>query len=390
MNTDELQKLVPILRAAADRSDWSELERLSRKSLAEGRHYVPHLFLIHALMALDRLPEADAEFAILRSYKFNLAEKIGQFKMVAQRYRPLLEDGRVMNMMRAGQGIESGMEAPANTVRWTMPARLPSEDAFKDQASRLLDAALPAQALFDRASASICTFGSCFAANLARMMSDQGMAATSLLIEESVNSTFANRVLMEIVCNEPGGEAHANMREAFGDAFFETVRKKLRDATHIVLTVGVAPSFFRIEDNAFVFAKHYRELLKTGTIRMRTTTFVENEENLQRILALMSRVSPYAKKVVTVSPVPLGATTEMRSVVVADCVSKMTLRAVVHEVVAADRELTYFPAFEIVRWLSAYTDTKVYGAEDGSSRHVSNWVVEFIVSNFIRRFFTAA
>jgi hypothetical protein len=40
-----------------------------------------------------------------------------------------------------------------------------------------------------------------------------------------------------------------------------------------------------------------------------------------------------------------------------------------------------------VRWLSGYTKAEVYGADDQNSRHVSNWVVEFIVASFLRRFF---
>jgi hypothetical protein len=77
----------------------------------------------------------------------------------------------------------------------------------------------------------------------------------------------------------------------------------------------------------------------------------------------------------------------MPSVVIADCVSKATLRAVVHEVVSADPSLTYFPAFEIVRWLAGYSCTEVYGADDGDSRHVSDWITEFMVASFIARLF---
>lgn len=139
--------------------------------------------------------------------------------------------------------------------------------------------------------------------------------------------------------------------------------------------------------NEFVFAKSYRDLLREGKIHMRTTTCSENVENIRTILALMDRIAPHSRKIITVSPVPLAATVELPSVVVADCVSKSTLRAAVHEVVSQDKAITYFPAFEIVRWLSGYTKTDVYGEDDQNSRHVSNWVVEFIVGSFIERFF---
>ena len=83
---------------------------------------------------------------------------------------------------------------------------------------------------------------------------------------------------------------------------------------------------------------------------------------------------------------PLSASAEMSSILIADCVSKSTLRAAVHEITTEIPELTYFPAFELVRWLSAYTSAEVFGADDGNSRHVSNWVVECIVDSFIENY----
>ena len=81
---------------------------------------------------------------------------------------------------------------------------------------------------------------------------------------------------------------------------------------------------------------------------MRTTRCAENVENIGRILELMDEIAPKATKVVTVSPVPLVGTTEMASVVEADCVSKSTLAATaVHEVLQDAPQAYYFPAFEI-------------------------------------------
>jgi hypothetical protein len=375
------------LNSASRKGDWLELERLARVWLANQKFFVPHMFLIQALLQTGRSEEADTEFDELISYKFNIADYLSAFPAIARRYKDRMSAHYVVNTMRTTHSIE-GPHVPRGVVRWDVDYMTRTREDFLAQASAVFDAALPPQPAFDRANASICTFGSCFAANLARIMVEQKMQATSLLIEESVNSTYANKILMEIVAGVGESQAHADMRETFGAPFFETVRSKIEAATHIVLTVGVAPSFFRNDDNTFVFAKNYRDLLEKGEIHMRTTSFSENAENLACILALMDQVAPEARKIVTVSPVPLSATAEMSSVVVADCVSKSTLRAVVHETVRANPSLTYFPAFEIVRWLSGYTGTEVYGADDQNSRHVSNWVVEFIVSSFIQRFFS--
>jgi hypothetical protein len=381
------QRLIAHLSAISEREDWPELERFCRKALSQIRYYITHLFLIHALLSLRQYAEADAEFAILRSYKFNLAERLAAFPLVKERYAAQLQSGSILDMMRPEYGFEGFLDAQSGTARWATKLRTETQEEFLTEAKRLLDNALPRQPPADPAAASICTFGSDFAADLSRLMTKQGVPSTSLQIEETVNSTFAIRVLMEVICDEPGGRPHADMRETFGASFFEGVRAKLRKATHLVLTVGVAPTFFRNDDKSFVFGKNYREMLKAGEIHMRTTTFRENAENLRRTLALMQKIAPDARRVITVSAVPLGATAEMPSVVIADCVSKATLRAVVHEVVSADPSLTYFPAFEIVRWLSGYTCTEVYGADDGDSRHVSDWLTEFIVASFIARLF---
>lgn len=381
-----MNQVIEQLNQACLRSDWAWVEAASRQWLKQQRFFVPHLFLIRALLKTGRHEEADREFNDLFSYKFNIADRLQGFPEIEERYRERLSSHYVVSTMRPNISFE-GQALPTGTRRWDLKSCTSTPQEFLAEAAAVFDAALPAQTKAPLDTSAVCTFGSCFAANLARMMVEKGMNASNLLIEESINSTYANRVLMEIVCGKVGDGAHEAMRAEFGEEFFNTVRGKLSSATHIVLTVGVAPSFFYTETGDFVFAKNYRELLQSGKIRMRTTTCSENIHNIRQIIDLMSEISPRSKKIITVSPVPLAATTEMPSVVVADCVSKSTLRAAVHEVVSTDDKVTYFPAFEVVRWLSGYTKTEVFGADDKNSRHVSNWVVEFIVGSFIARFF---
>lgn len=373
---------------ATRRSDWKGVEALARQWLAEGRFYVPHLFLINALIEMGRHEDADREFDALIAYKFNLAERIDGFPVVARRYRDRL----------AGHYIESRMTASmfdarvhsAGVSRWTLSHRLDSQERYLAEARRLIDATVAPDAPHDRAAARVCTFGSCFAANLSRMLVDSGINASNLLIEESVNSTHANRVLLERVAGIGDGTAHRDMEAAFGRAFLDGVAEKLSAATHIILTVGVAPSFFSAETGDYVFRENYKRLLATGKVVMRTTTCSSNAENLRAVLAILDTLAPDARKVITVSPVPLEGTLEFPSVVVADCVSKSVLRAAVHEVQATDPSLLYFPSFEIVRWLSTYATMDVFGAEDGDSRHVSDWVVDFITQSFMDLYFTPA
>jgi hypothetical protein len=48
--------------------------------------------------------------------------------------------------------------------------------------------------------------------------------------------------------------------------------------------------------------------------------------------------------------------------------------------------MIYWPSFEIVRSLGPYftSETRqLFGAEDGNSRHVSNWIVDVIIDEFL-------
>lgn len=364
--------------------DWAGVERAARFWLTHQKFYVPHLFLIQALVATGRDEEADEQFADLLSYKFNLQDRIRAFPGLEKRYAARFKEHYVLNSMRSELSFEA--QEFHEVRRWNMPHRIPDEAAFIGNATALLDAALghlgdPRPDAFR----SVVTFGSCFAVNLAKMLNAKGRSAHCLLIEESINSTFANKLMLEVVAGSMDTPARRAMFDACGPAFFDEARQRLAACSHLVLTVGVAPAFFDVDSGEFVFARRYGELLREKKISMRTTTVAHNMANLREILRLLHHLAPRSHKTVTVSPVPLAATAELPSVVLADCVSKSTLRAAVHEALSEHPEVLYFPAFEIVRWLSPYGTPNVFGASDGNSRHVSDWVVSFIVGEFDRR-----
>ena len=100
------------------------------------------------------------------------------------------------------------------------------------------------------------------------------------------------------------------------------------------------------------------------------------------------------KMVLTVSPVPLAGTTEFASAVIADCLSKSTLRLACHEVVTSEaaQGVVYWPSFEIVRWLGTHfgpSQPPVFGVEDGNMRHVSSWLIDVIIDMFLEHWSVA-
>ena len=81
-----------------------------------------------------------------------------------------------------------------------------------------------------------------------------------------------------------------------------------------------------------------------------------------------------------------GFVTSHPSAVVADCVSKSVLRVAVDELLRQRPDNVYYwPSFEVIRWLGAYTGP-MYGAEDNSTLHVSEAVIATQVDTFMEVF----
>lgn len=70
--------------------------------------------------------------------------------------------------------------------------------------------------------------------------------------------------------------------------------------------------------------------------------------DLAGLLDRLASVNPFARAVLTVSPVPLVATYENRHVLVSTVASKSILRAAVEETVGRYPNVAYFPSYEIV------------------------------------------
>ena len=357
----------------------AELERASRALLAQQRFYLWHLYLIVALLRAGRREEAAGELDVLFSYKFNIEARA--WPEIKAAFPDKFGQHYVLNTMRPDQSLEA---APATSRRWNVPYPIAGEAQFAAAVDALLAEAMPGLAPLAR-TARVTTFGSCFAANLARGLRDAGIDAANLLIEESINSPLANRAFLEALARPGASEQAARIAATFGEDFLPRARERLGDAQAIVLTLGVAPALFHRDDGRFAFLEDYRALLAAGRVAMRTPTVAETARVVAEMLALLRSLNPAARVFVTVSPVPLMGTAELASALLADCVSKSSLRAAIHEVLAGGgfADMHYWPSFEIVRWLGGHADFAAYGADDGNSRHVSDWIVRLIVERFM-------
>jgi tetratricopeptide (TPR) repeat protein len=235
------------------------------------------------------------------------------------------------------------------------------------------------------------TMGSCFARNIAVSLIKSGFNANHMEISEYINSTYANRALVNYLLGiEQKDEINKRIEQLLPAGFKKNdINVKISQSNIFILTLGVAPAFFDAQTGEFVLPSpnslNTRVLAEKYTFR--TTSVQENIENVKYLIDFIRNISPKINIVITVSPVPLLASFEFESCVQADCLSKSTMRLVAHEIVnnSGYDNITYFPSFEIFRW-GGSNYSNFYAADDGAAWHVSEDKVDSTVKAFIEIF----
>jgi len=264
-------------------------------------------------------------------------------------------------------------------------------DLDRDSVARLLiddivRRALPADfRKRSRSNDAVATFGSCFAVNLARSLEVQDIRSQSFRIEEAVNTTRANLLLLEYVLFGRESETDFFSR-TISAAQCQEIRKAVQNAALIVLTVGVSPVTEWKEMGRLCLSDRYKELFERGEVVQRFTTVEENRDNIVAIVEIIRERNPSADVFVTLSPVPLLGVADGSSVVSRDVISKSTLRLAIDEA-AKQCKFIYWPSFEVVKWIAPHVtgdlNYQAYAEDDKNSRHVSKWLIDIITSKFI-------
>ena len=358
-----------LLRCLTHVQDWPELELFSA-------------------LAIHRYPEAPWPHSYMGEAMF----RRGKIKKAIRSLKTAIQIDPEHTEARAVLALVERRDSPSSRPRVRVwPSR---QRAFGDPRAIIEQYVLRGQpgAPFVCNDTVFMTLGSCFAENLARRLRSIGYAVNSEEIGEEINSTYANRYLLEWIEHGPRDKVTQMMETFYGAQMRERLLLDVRQSNAFVLTLGLAPCFFDSDTGEFVFYPPQtdvgRELLYAHTT-MRTTTVAENLENLQVVIDSLRRLAkPPANIVITVSPVPLSGTTEFHSAVVADCISKSTLRVACHELMRQQGagDVLYWPSFEIVRWLGTHfgpDQPHVYGAADSNTRHVSEWMVKLIIDLFL-------
>jgi hypothetical protein len=182
---------------------------------------------------------------------------------------------------------------------------------------------------------------------------------------------------------EPGGFLLPAEVTAARVPHFAAVRRMLAEMDVFVFTLGGTEAWRRRSDGA-VFPVAPGVL--AGTWNPKVYEFVtfgmhEVASDLRAAVAAIRTVNPHVRFVFTVSPVPLIASYQDQHVLVSSTESKAILRSAVGEVVAADRQVEYFPSYEIVTGQHAHGR---YFAAD--LRSVTDAGVAHVMQVFMRHY----
>ena len=157
----------------------------------------------------------------------------------------------------------------------------------------------------------------------------------------------------------------------------EVIWGGMEAADVFLITLGLI-EVWRKKDNGFFSCEFPGYNLGGGhnETEFHLSTFQENYENMKETVKLIRKINAKAEIVFTVSPVWLGMTFTKNDVYVANMESKSQLRAVAGQVCREEKNVHYFPSFEIA--------TALHGkghSEDG--RHVRDETVFNITSAFM-------
>jgi hypothetical protein len=249
-------------------------------------------------------------------------------------------------------------------------------------------------------SSNILAMGSCFARHIRNYLLRQRMSTDWLFVPENLNNTFAIRHFLEWCAygnasstaywyDEDAEQHGAKQWKPLGSP--DEHRQVFDRCDGVILTIGVAEVWRDALTNGVFWRGVPQSIFDASRHKVEMSTVAENSENIRASVTALRHMRPDIDIIVTVSPVPLKATFQKMPCMVADCVSKSTLRLAAHEAVtlAGDEKLRYWPSFEIIRWLGSHlSESPFMSADDANDiRHIRPEFVSMIIGSFMRHYF---
>ncbi len=251
-------------------------------------------------------------------------------------------------------------------------------------------------------STKVATIGSCFAEELAKMLSEVGVAGamhpgglfySTVTVRQELERLAGGwpERQAEPLWRTPGGivdpfrsydrgypdEASLLADRAAADAAADAV---FHGADVVVVTLGLIETWRSpVTGNTFRQIPHPAAFpaLGAGLHRLTVTEMLDDLERIRTVI----RERLGARMVITTSPVPLHTTFTAHDVRIANMESKSRIRAAVSEFCERHADVHYFHSYEMVVTAERQSD---FFKDDG--RHVRRDAVRFIVSEFLRLF----
>lgn len=182
---------------------------------------------------------------------------------------------------------------------------------------------------------------------------------------------------------EPNGFADEGALLASRGDHFAAVRTMLREMDIFIFTLGLTEGWRSKHDGAvFPLAPG----VAGGAMDAAEYEFVNFDvdsirQDMHQVIAVLKRINPNCRIILTVSPVPLIATFEPRHALVATTYSKAVLRVVADEMWRRYDHVDYFPSYEIIT--GAYNRGAYY---EDDLREVREEGVAHVMRTFMRHY----
>lgn len=167
---------------------------------------------------------------------------------------------------------------------------------------------------------------------------------------------------------------HQELRQYFARAFTADV---------VILTLGMIETWFDQETNLALAEVPSPRLIKEYPERF-VYRALSQQQCLDALKGSYSLLQEYGRKnlkvVVTLSPVPLERTFSGQDIIVANMMSKSTLRSAIGEFVAATENVDYFPSYEA----AMLSEPNIVWMSD--RRNVTDFMVAKIIAEFTHRY----
>lgn len=173
------------------------------------------------------------------------------------------------------------------------------------------------------------------------------------------------------------------------ERFFErraeiyAVLRQTFSADLVTITPGLTEAWFDTERGLYIQEPPWRRDMRAyqETVDFRRLDFAACKAALAEAIALIRRLNPSVRIILTTSPVPLGRTFSGDDVIVANTQAKATLRAVCGELSGEGAD--YFPSYEMVML------TRDWSVFEPDRLHVDHGFVQTIAGRLVEAYFPA-